>query len=105
MSDSGVVDQDIDARSVAVGIDACESGLHRRRDCDIALERGGCASSPRILSTASVADLRSQSRANTRAPFCANVEAIAKPIPDPAPVTIAIFPSSRNIEAPRCGQH
>src|SRR5208282_3951236 len=50
----------------------------------------------RILSTAAPAALKSRSRAKTRAPFWANVDAIARPIPDPAPVTIAFFPSSRN---------
>jgi hypothetical protein len=37
----------------------------------------------------------------------AKVEAIARPIPEPAPVTIAVLPSSRNtprtLEQPRAG--
>src|SRR5208283_3944104 len=53
----------------------------------------------RIFSTAAPAALKSRSRAKTRAPFWANVDAIARPIPDPAPVTIAFLPSSRNTPA------
>src|SRR5215469_2614892 len=49
--------------------------------------------SPAVSSPAPV----SRSRTNTRAPALAKVLAIARPIPDPAPVTAAIFPSSRNI--------
>ena len=43
--DAGVVHQYVDARRVAVGIDAREGGFHRVSECDVTFERGSCAAS------------------------------------------------------------
>ena len=52
---------------------------------------------PPILVAVSVAVSSFTSLTNTRAPARANVSAIAAPMPEPAPVTSALFPCRSNI--------
>ena len=97
VGDAGVVDQDIDA---AGGIgDALDGGLDGCGIGDVAAEGFGGARPAwpaAVMDFAvSAAAASSRSRAKTRAPCAAKVWAIARPMPEPAPVTMADFPSRR----------
>jgi hypothetical protein len=94
MRDAGIVDEDAEtgaSQSIppkAASTDSAEAtsqaiavAIHRSHEC-----------SPRFPPR-----LVSRSSTNTRALAVVKVLAIARPIPEPAPITAAIFPSSRDI--------
>src|SRR5215217_5859382 len=59
------------------------------------------SASPAASDPTLVAASSSTSEMTTRAPSSANLKAMARPIPEPAPVTMALFPLRRSISLPK----
>ena len=92
--ETGVVVEDVDA--TVLGLGGGEQRFERTRLRDVGAGEGRGAPTSCTRPTVSAPPTSSMSATTTAVPSFAKASAVARPMPDPAPVTTATFPRSSN---------